>query len=129
MNAFFSGSVKSFATLPFLYPSNVNYSPKNPNIDPNKDDFSQIGSDTVSLMKGYIEKDTYQCKFFDNLEMLQKKWYGFNVPLEEGSFNDGFGLLFPFWSAESFTEIMGINALAKGQKLLFEQHSQNLQKA
>lgn len=54
MNAFFSGSVKSFNTLPFIYPTNVNYSPKNPNINPNTDDFSQISSDTVSFMKGYI---------------------------------------------------------------------------
>ena len=45
--------------------------------------------------------------------MLTKKWYGFSVADHDYSFNDGRGMMFPFWSAEPITEIMSITCLSK----------------
>lgn len=35
--------------------------------------------------------------------MLDRKWYGYNVPDHSSDLNNGTGLLFPFWSAEPIT--------------------------
>ena len=56
MNAFFSGSAKSFFTMPFFFPSNVNYDDKNPKINPNNATRDNIDFSIVSYLKGYIEK-------------------------------------------------------------------------
>lgn len=50
--------------------------------------------------------------------MLTKKWYGLDVPIKEMGLNDGFGMIFPFWSSKAITQIMGITALSKASKLL-----------
>lgn len=58
MNAFFSGSVKNlFTTIPFIYPSNVNYNDKHPYVDPQTTKPNDIKFDNVCLMKGYISKE------------------------------------------------------------------------
>ena len=57
MNAFFSGSVKGFSTtMPYFFPSNVNYDDKNPKINPNNATRDNIDFSIVSYLKGYIEK-------------------------------------------------------------------------
>lgn len=45
--------------------------------------------------------------------MLKKKWFGFDVPMEEESLNEGYGATFPFWSSNAIAEIMSITALSK----------------
>lgn len=55
MNAFFSGSVKGFSsTMPFFFPSNVNYDDKNPDINPNNCTLKDIDFSIVTYMKGYV---------------------------------------------------------------------------
>lgn len=81
MNAFFSGSVKGGSTFPYFFPTNINYDDKHPNIDPNNSTVNDITFSTVSLVKGYLEKDQYEGTIEDNLEMLKKKWFGFDVPI------------------------------------------------
>lgn len=49
--------------------------------------------------------------------MLKKKWFTYDVPIDEVSLNNGIGMQFPFWSSEAITQIMGITALSKALKL------------
>lgn len=50
--------------------------------------------------------------------MLEKKWFEFDVPVNEQSMNEGQGALFPFWSSNAITEIMSITALSKYLKAM-----------
>jgi len=45
--------------------------------------------------------------------MLKLKWFGVDVPTTFEGYNDGNGMLFPYWSSSSITRIMMITALSK----------------
>ena len=63
MNAFFSGSVKGFSTtMPYFFPSNVNFDDKHSDINPNNSTLRDFDFSIVSYVKGYIEKDEYEGK-------------------------------------------------------------------
>lgn len=61
-------------------------------------------------MRGYIEDDQYQ-------KMINKKWFGNNVPTNFTGYNDGKGLTFPYWSSKAISQVMIINALSKYLKV------------
>jgi len=46
-------------------------------------------------------------------EMLKMKWFGVDVPQTFEGYNDGKGMLFPFWSSSAITQTMMITALSK----------------
>ena len=72
MNAFFSGSVKVFPTIPFFFPANIhrsNGTDFDPQGDTSKVDFHALDY----FAKGYIEKDEYE-------KYLKLKWFGVKVP-------------------------------------------------
>jgi len=45
--------------------------------------------------------------------MLKMKWFGADPPTTFEGYNDGKGMLFPYWSSDSITQTMMITALSK----------------
>ena len=45
--------------------------------------------------------------------MLKMKWFTADVPITFEGYNDGKGMLFPFWSSPAITQVMMITALSK----------------
>ena len=59
LNAFFSGSIKNFQnTFPFFFPAN-NVIDGDKKLDPTELGFKNLTYSTVSTMKGYVSKETY----------------------------------------------------------------------
>lgn len=42
--------------MPYFYPSNRNFNRKNPYIDPQNTNINDLDADSVSLVKGFIQK-------------------------------------------------------------------------
>ena len=109
MNAFFSGSVKVFSTIPFFFPANIhksNGTDFNPQGDTSKVDFYSL----EYFMKGYVEKREYE-------KYLKEKWFGVNVPDKFDNYNSQLGIEFPFWSSAAITEVYCITSLSKYLRL------------
>ena len=68
--------------MPYFFPSNVNYDDKHPDVDPNNSTLRDLDFSLISYLKGYIKQEEYEGSLSNYLEMLKKKWYGFDVPKE-----------------------------------------------
>ena len=106
LNAFFSGSVKNSATLPYWYPSNFVQDLNGTFVDP-----SQVNNfDTlIAGVSGVIDEDKYQ-------EMLKEQHFGVNTPIDFEGYNlkDNF---FPFWASQPYTYAVSLLALAQFNNL------------
>ena len=100
--AFFSGSVKSFETLEYWYPSNYNVFLNGTHVEditnPNN-----IEMTLASGVTGYVKDEEYQ-------EMLDQVYYGFKVPKEFKGFNPN---SFPYWSSPAVTYSVNLLGLSK----------------
>ena len=107
-NAFFSGSVKSFETLPFWYPSNFVQYLNGSYVDP-----SQVTSfDTIiNGVSGVIDETKYE-------ESLKEKHFGENTPMDFPGYNmkDNF---FPFWASKPYTYSVALLAISQFNNLDF----------
>jgi hypothetical protein len=107
-NAFFSGSVKSFNTLPFWYPSNFLQYINGTFVDPSQVTYFDT---IINGVSGIIEKSKYD-------EMLQEKHFGENTPLDFPGYNikDNF---FPFWASQPYTYSSSLLAISQFNNLVF----------
>jgi hypothetical protein len=101
MNAFFSGSVKSFETLPFWFPGNFYEYLNGTKVVPR--DPSQISNELIGSMQGVVSDKQYD-------QYLAQKWFGMSVPTEFHGYNSG---SFPFWSSTPMTLAYSISAMSK----------------
>ena len=108
-NAFFSGSVKGFSSLPFWYPSNFVQYLNGSSIDPAKVPESDLGS-IVNGVSGVIYEDKY-------IQLLEEKHFGQNTPVDFNGYNvkDNF---FPFWSSKPYTYAVSLLALSQFDNLV-----------
>jgi hypothetical protein len=100
MNAFFSGSVKSASSLPFVYPATFSRLLNGTQIDPRKPFPS--GNTSAYLIFG-VDSVVPQAEYD---KMLNETWFSNQVPVENVTsrdFNLNGGGWFPFWSAPSLT--------------------------
>ncbi len=58
--------------------------------------------------------------------MLKLKWFGFDVPTTFEGYNDGQGMLFPYWSSAAITEVMIITAMSKYLRATETKFQENL---
>eukprot|EP00817_Percolomonadidae_sp_ATCC50343_P001357 CAMPEP_0117431130 /NCGR_PEP_ID=MMETSP0758-20121206/10675_1 /TAXON_ID=63605 /ORGANISM="Percolomonas cosmopolitus, Strain AE-1 (ATCC 50343)" /LENGTH=509 /DNA_ID=CAMNT_0005219853 /DNA_START=219 /DNA_END=1745 /DNA_ORIENTATION=- len=88
-NAFFSGSVKGFKSLPFFYPANDYHYLNGTKIAayPPPQDMSLITPELVLSIKGLVDRDQYA-------NFLTKRWFGLETPQTFQSFNSD---TFPYW--------------------------------
>eukprot|EP01129_Flabellula_baltica_P016964 TRINITY_DN925_c0_g2_i1.p1 TRINITY_DN925_c0_g2~~TRINITY_DN925_c0_g2_i1.p1 ORF type:complete len:626 (+),score=134.24 TRINITY_DN925_c0_g2_i1:27-1904(+) len=108
-NAFFSGSVKGMAQLPFLYPANrIEYF--NGTAIPPRGPGSVVIDDMLDLVKGVIDEDEYQ-------KMLQEIWFFAPTPTTFTTYNVP-GSTFPYWSSPSLTYATTLVALSKHMSVL-----------
>jgi hypothetical protein len=109
LNAFFSGSVKGFSTLPFWYP--INYLQYlNGTIVPESDIPDEDLEMVIAGVSGVIDEDTYQ-------KLLTQKHFGYPTPLDF----DGYNIkenIFPFWASEPYTYSVAILALSQYLNLI-----------
>lgn len=110
LNAFFSGSVKGFTSLPFWYPQNfIQY--LNGTFVPE----SQIPESDLDLViagvSGSIDEKTYQ-------DLLKQKHFGVQTPIDFAGYNTK-GNFFPFWSSEPYTYAVSLLALSQYNNLAF----------
>jgi hypothetical protein len=108
LNAFFSGSVKGFTSLPFWYPINtlqfLNGTFVKESDVSNKDLDYLIGG-----VSGSIDELTYQ-------KLLTQTHFGAQTPIEFQGYNT-VGNIFPFWSSEPYTYAVALLALAQYQNI------------
>ena len=69
-------------------------------------DLSEIGPDLITSVSGVIPNTTYQ-------QLLEKKCYGSNVPMDFPGFNVPDAPAFPYWSSEPFTYSASLLALVQ----------------
>lgn len=101
-NAFFSGSVKSFNSMPWWYPSNRKEYLNGTSFS----DESQIpNSDTIIAMEGVESPEWYR-------KQLYRKHFGFNVPKVFHGYNAERGP-FPFWNSDPYTYVSAMLSLVK----------------
>lgn len=106
-NAFFSGSVKSFNSMPWWYPSNRKEYLNGTSFT----DKSQIpNSDTIIAMEGVESSDWYR-------NQLSRQHFGFNVPKVFHGYNAERGA-FPFWNSEPYTYVSAMLSLVKYNSVL-----------
>ncbi|XP_056012965.1 uncharacterized protein LOC125647004 isoform X2 [Ostrea edulis] len=101
-NAFFSGSVKSFKSMPWWYPSNRKEYLNGTSI---ADDTHIPSSDTIIAMQGVVSPEWYQ-------QQLKQKHFGFHVPIVFHGYNAEKSP-FPFWSSEPYTYVSAMLSLVK----------------
>ncbi|XP_062613043.1 uncharacterized protein LOC134274823 [Saccostrea cucullata] len=108
-NAFFSGSVKSFNSMPWWYPSNRKEYLNGTSIA----DDTHIPSDaTIIAMQGVKSPEWYNTQ-------LNRKHFGFNVPMVFHGYNAEKGP-FPFWSSEPYTYVSAMLSLVKYKNVMTE---------
>ena len=101
-NAFFSGSVKNEATLPYWYPSNFLQDLNGTFVEPSQ----VVNADTlIDGVSGMIDEVKYN-------DMLKEKHFGENTPLDFTGYNlkDNF---FPFWSSQPYTYAVSLLAISQ----------------
>lgn len=107
MNVFFSGSVKTFNTLPFLFPTTITQYLNGTNASPNdipNSDFEKI----ILGVEGSIEEKTYQ-------ELLRENHFNLGpTQIDFNGYNSG---AFPFWSSEPYTHAVTLLALSQYNNL------------
>lgn len=105
LNAFFSGSVKGFSTLPFWYPINFLQYLNGTNVDPNK----VINQDDLDILiagvQGVIDEKVYD-------QMLLETHFGQRTPIDFHGYNVKDNL-FPFWSSEPYTYAVTLLAFSQ----------------
>ena len=104
--AFFSGSVKSPATYPYFFPSNM-YEFLNGTILTNHNDTKLINVNLTQGVKGFIHKEEYDV-------LLNETNWGVNIPLKNLTRNPGFNVSpFPYWSSPAITHSISMIGLSK----------------
>ena len=109
-NCFFSGSVKSFNELPFLYPANVYQYLNGTSFDPARFTLERDAFvDLIIGVRGYINETIYQRMISEKHFNVSTptKFYGYNIPGNE----------FPFWSSQPYTYSVTLLALAQYNNL------------
>jgi hypothetical protein len=106
-NAFFSGSVKSTFSEPFLYPSNFIQFLNGTFVNSTK--FGEI-KDIVFGVSGVIEEAQY-------VEILKEKHFGKYTPLNFNGYNVRYSF-FPYWSSEPYTFTVALLAITQFENLL-----------
>eukprot|EP00357_Protocruzia_adherens_P032971 CAMPEP_0115008928 /NCGR_PEP_ID=MMETSP0216-20121206/22262_1 /TAXON_ID=223996 /ORGANISM="Protocruzia adherens, Strain Boccale" /LENGTH=593 /DNA_ID=CAMNT_0002376545 /DNA_START=320 /DNA_END=2101 /DNA_ORIENTATION=- len=105
-NAFFSGSVKTFETLPWFYPGTISEMKNGRKVDPKEATLRDVSRDLYYSWKGYVSSAEYR-------DMLDNQtWFGFKTPHSFSSFNQ-FKASFPYWSSESMTLALSMLSIAK----------------
>jgi hypothetical protein len=109
LNAFFSGSVKGFTSLPFLYPTNFVQWLNGTFVDPDKIPESDL-SYAILGISGSIDEVTYQ-------KMLLTPHFGVPTPITFDGYNvqDNY---FPFWSSDPYTYACALLALSQLNNLV-----------
>ena len=109
-NAFFSGSVKGFSSLPFWYPANFDQFLNGTTVtDPaslGRGDLEKV----VNGVQGVLDEETYQ-------EMLKQTHFGQATPLEFDGYNVK-NNIFPFWSSQPYTYAVSLLALSQYNNLI-----------
>lgn len=103
-NSFFSGSVKSTATLWFNYPANYAELIDGTKITNLHNNPQAISSKLIYGVKGFIEKDNYN-KMKDEIWILGQKFVKDFQDLNEN--------VFPYWSSPALTYSVNLLAIAK----------------
>lgn len=76
LNAFFSGSIKGFTSLPYFYPANYDVFKNNgTKIDSATASASVINDQLIHAFLGTVEKEEYE-------KMLSHTWFGVDTPTE-----------------------------------------------
>ncbi len=109
MNAFFSGSVKGYSSLPFWYPANFaqylnGTTVTNPD-SVSRDDLELV----INGVQGSIDEETYQSQ-------LKLNHFGQPTPLDFVGYNVKQNI-FPFWSSEPYTYAVSLLALSQFNNL------------
>jgi len=106
-NAFFSGSVKGMAQLPFSYPSNrLEY--LNHTLLPPNPDIEFVSNELIDAVESVIAKSDYEFQ-------LNQTHFGMRTSLQFPGYN-GQGV-FPYWSSEPLTQAVGMLSLSKCQRI------------
>eukprot|EP00386_Alphamonas_edax_P000556 GDKI01001729.1.p1 GENE.GDKI01001729.1~~GDKI01001729.1.p1 ORF type:complete len:493 (+),score=185.39 GDKI01001729.1:262-1740(+) len=109
-NAFFSGSFKGPSSFSFVYPTNFARFTNGSFFDaPHEAPGSRANwpyTGATFGVSGIIPKSKYE-------EMMQLKWFGYDVPTEFKGFNHKDNRGFPFWSSPAFTYSTCLLALSK----------------
>ena len=55
--------------------------------------------------------------------MLKLKWFQIPVPIDFYGYNEGNGMLFPYWSAPAITRVMMMTAMSKYKHVQNQGHT------
>lgn len=108
LNSFFSGSVKGFSTLPFLYPGNLVQFLNGTDTNPNEITEKEINN-VIYAIRGYVNENEYQ-------KMLAQKNFGFYTPIDFHGYNTRENI-FPFWSSTPYTYAVSLLAISQYQNI------------
>jgi hypothetical protein len=109
LNAFFSGSVKGFSSLPFWYPGSFLQYLNGTFVEEANVPMSDLES-IIDGVIGSIDENTYQ-------ELLAKTHFGVSTPLDFPGYNTK-GNFFPFWSSEPYTYAVSLLALTQHNNIV-----------
>jgi hypothetical protein len=104
LNAFFSGSVKGFLSLPFWYPANYFKFLNGTFVDPSRVQQKDFGNMYIGV-NGLIDEQTYS-------ELLSTPHFGIQTPIEFPGYNVK-NNFFPFWSSNAYTYSVAFLALSQ----------------
>jgi len=106
-NAFFSGSLKGFTSVPMFYPQNFDQF-LNGSIIHNLTYHDLLEGDLMVSVSGYVLPALYDV-------YLEEKWTGFDTPTTFPGFNQPPSeyFLFPYWSSPPLTDAMALLAFTK----------------
>ena len=103
-NAFFSGSVKGFNSLPFWYPANFVQFLNGTSADPDKISTDDLG-EVIYGVQGTIEESEFQ-------KMVRQKHFNVSTPIDFIGYNVKENI-FPFWSSSPYTYAVCLLALSQ----------------
>ncbi|CAF0912293.1 unnamed protein product [Brachionus calyciflorus] len=107
-NAFFSGSVKGFSSLPFWYPSNFVQFLNGTSVDPSSISTDVLG-DVIYGVQGTIDEGEFE-------KMTQQPHFGVTTPIDFVGYNVKENV-FPFWSSTPYTYAVSLLALSQYNNL------------
>lgn len=107
-NAFFSGSVKGFNSLPFWYPANFVQFLNGTKADPDKISTEDLG-EVIYGVQGSIDESEFQ-------KMVKQKHFNVSTPIDFIGYNVKENI-FPFWSSTPYTYAVSLLALSQFNNL------------
>jgi len=113
--AFFSGSVKSYQSMPYFYPANM-YEYLNGTKVPNHDDPKYLDMNYTGGVRGFIQKEEYE-------KLLNETYYGSKVPTTFPGFNFS---PFPYWSSPAITHSISMIGLSKYKLIQLNRESKTM---